>query len=1070
MSAVLADLARQRTLPEARIFHQFLEGLAEHMTPKGSHATNVIDQDRKRTYALPPPELAQLFQRLERCRQQKIPLHLSERQGLPGHPRSGLMLDFDLYLREPPRDVVLTETRMQLYNSILTQLLLGAVSFAEMDTGVELHYFYIARPRTVATERGHKAGFHILVPDLQLGRAHKQYILGRLREHPALAADLASLGLASPDGQEGAPPQQVVDEASAHVPVLFLGSCKVGSSPYELHAAYRVQFDPRVGMAMPMLSRLAGLEERYNLVYEMAVMPAALLPTPAQVYGDDRPPLVRRFEPPPCEAIRGELREERLAEAPEEDAAPDALRDLLARDLEAQYVQSLLELLEPEYHDEYPKWIKVVFVLAHCSPTYKPLARWFSRRYRRFREGTSKRCAAFDATWESALLGPAGDPLTLRSLVHWARQCAPDRYQEVVRQSNFAVLLKYVYENDGDLGHYVIAELLHRILGHRYVTDIDGVKLGAIRHHWFEFVSTENDDRRGQIWKWREEESPDELNLYISREMVILLRRVVDHMEKEQQQGDRDEQVAYYKRVRERLLTTARRLYDDRFKHSVLNQARAVFRRRGFIASLDHEPHLFGVGNGVLHLADGAARPASSLIAGFHEWPVRRHTRSAWQPFDPAEPLTRRILRALEDTLVEPDARNWILMLLATTLYRGRKEVPLLALVAGGRNGKTALLQAVAKALGRDNSAKIPIKLFSATSEDPSQPNSARMQSKDRTFLYCEESDRSEVLVGSCLKTLINAGEISCRDMHEKQQTFEITTTTVLASNHDFIIEGTDYGTWRRIRRYVPKCTFVEEPRPHSFERRADPKFVLDFAQDPAYLQALLSILVHYWDRLQNEYGGELLRVPSETIDRETQEYRIQQDHFHRFIVERCVDSPETVPPRVYTVGEVQQAYAAWARVTLNEHVARRLSGGEIVGALENSALGKYLRRRVDNNAYELRGCRILSDGETLPEDGDGGESYIGVRPAPSREEYRDVPQPEEWWNWRPGMPYRMADRDAPQTLELEHLLAEAPIEATVAAPVEAPVEAAPMSQAESDAWAFLNAAPEDQFLRDVGL
>ena len=47
----------------------------------------------------------------------------------------------------------------------------------------------------------------------------------------------------------------------------------------------------------------------------------------------------------------------------------------------------------------------------------------------------------------------------------------------------------------------------------------------------------------------------------------------------------------------------------------------------------------------------------------------------------------------------------------------------------------------------------------------------------------------------------------------------------------------------------------------------------------------MLSILTHYYERLQNEYGGELKNVRSPTIEAETDIFRISQDSLFRWIL-----------------------------------------------------------------------------------------------------------------------------------------------------------------------------------------
>jgi hypothetical protein len=107
----------------------------------------------------------------------------------------------------------------------------------------------------------------------------------------------------------------------------------------------------------------------------------------------------------------------------------------------------------------------------------------------------------------------------------------------------------------------------------------------------------------------------------------------------------------------------------------------------------------------------------------------------------------------------------------------------------------------------------------------------------------------------------------------------------VSASQYDFIVDTTDHGTWRRLRHYTAKAKFVKNPEPSNpFEKKEDPRFVTEYLDNPEFLSGMLSILTHYYERLLNEYGGELKNVRSPTIEAETDIFRISQDSLFRWI------------------------------------------------------------------------------------------------------------------------------------------------------------------------------------------
>lgn len=177
----------------------------------------------------------------------------------------------------------------------------------------------------------------------------------------------------------------------------------------------------------------------------------------------------------------------------------------------------------------------------------------------------------------------------------------------------------------------------------------------------------------------------------------------------------------------------------------------------------------------------------------------------------------------------------------------------------------------------------------------------------------------------------------------------------VAASQYSFIVNTTDHGTWRRIRHYSAKAKFRKNPDPASpFEKRDDQRFVREYPTHPLFQSAVLSVLSHYYERLQNEFGGELKNVRAPTIERETEAFRVSQDALHRWICEAIVVSPDGGAE--YSLGVLGGFFIEWyaAHVDRGRHVA-----GEIIKEIESSAIGKFLKP-APNRTLVLRGCRVL--------------------------------------------------------------------------------------------------------------
>lgn len=977
--AAIDESSQRKRCAGARGLGGFLRDVAHaYITQKGDERTNIIDQGARVTYNMGREQMHRLFTHLEACRLEGSVTHFSERQGTTAAPRSGLMLDFDIFTSQ--RKPALTDRHYYRLAGALVAALQRDVDFAAQlpplvggkhPSEAKFHVFFIIKPAAApatptavatmlaaagapaATEKGaganpiYKYGIHILLPGVKMGRAYKKWLLRQFRSDPAVISTLQELGVVGD-------PAGCLDQNSASVPVLFFGSCKFGGTPYVLGAALEVlldlQGDMGSGWVPPaVIKKLPPAElAEYNLVAELGLMAEA-------EYEDGRDPLVRKieFECRPAIADKVQDWSERSkgnsTPAGELMLAEHTLSTLTLHNAEARHLHALLDLLSDEYYTVRDKWRDVVFALANTSDQYKPLAVWFSHKCPR--KWTDGGLEALDALWDDAVArrGLCDRPLSLPSIVHWARTSNPERYAEVMERSYFTMLTGFVYEHAGKLEHYMVAKVLHAMLGSKFCVDIDVGPRGAQSYCWFEFVVPGQSMTPGEVWKWRREVEPDDVHIYMSEKLTHVLDQISEHIEEKRTAATEEAQAKYYLQLGKSFAMTKRSLYNDTFKNGVIRQANYLFRRRGFAGQLDRMPHLFGTLNGVLQLGRRL-----KLIDHFHEHPISRFSPIAWKPFNPNDPWTKIALNAIADIIVEPDARDWILFHAAQGLSGDQKEGLLLMWEGGGQNGKTTFLRWVAKALG-PYADKFNIALLSSDREDADKPNSAMMRFKHLNYAYCEETTKSQNLNEARMKEIVNAGEVSGRDLNSKQETFTMRCNFVVASQYSFIVNTTDHGTWRRLCHYTAKRKFRKNPDLNNpLEKKEDQRFVREYPNDPQFLSSMLSILGHYYERLQNEYGGELKNVRSPTIARETAKFRVGQDALHRWICETIVISPKCETE--YPLGVLGGHFTEW----YNTHIDRkRHAAGSIIKEIESSAINKYLVP-APNRTLVLKGCRVL--------------------------------------------------------------------------------------------------------------
>lgn len=943
-----------------RNLYQFIQDNAHlYITEKGDSKTNIIDQREKKTYALPINVLHQLYNLLEKCRLEGSMVHFSERQVDP----SGLMLDFDILTTD--KDIMLTEKTL----SKLTNLLIN-----ELKKDIELKdttqfICYTIRQNvdqvSVTNEKNitYKFGFHIIIPGILLDKIYKKLFLQKLSKNLILKNILTDLKVINIE--------TCLDQNSASVPVLFLGSCKLGSKPYTLEYVFEFTIDYDDGSFMLKKVSISDLTN-YNLVSELSL-------TMETIY-EEKTCLIKKTKYNYRHDIQAQIDEilSKQQESSENLLLDNSLSILNIHDPEARYIYTLLDILPEEYYTDRNKWRNVIYALSNKSKLYKPLAVWFSQKCPEKWNNNGQR--VLDELWEEP---DCNNPLTIASISYWAKMANPDKYYTIMNRSYFTILTQYIYNTSGELEHYPFARVLYAMLCNKYIADIDNTT--SKKMIWYEFVLPGDTMKYGEVWKWRKEADPINLKLYVSEKLPIIMEQIISHFDEQVERATTESRAKYFTTVRKLVHKYKSKLYNNKFKSDIVAEASLIFFRRGFTDQLDSLTNLFGVANGIIKIGSKC-----ELINYYHEYPISRFTPINYTKFDENNPMTQLVLNAIADIIVEVDVRNWILYHAAQGLSRDTKEGLLLLMEGGGQNGKTSLLRWISKALG-PYADKFNIQLLSSNREEADKPNSAMMRFKHINWAYAEESNQAQVLNVARMKELVNAGEISGRDLHSKQETFTITCNFVVASQYSFIINTTDHGTWRRLKHYTSKVKFCSNPDPNNiYEKKENQDFNLVYSKDPKFLSSMLSILTHYYEMLHIKYNGQLKNVPCPTLDIETEKFRTSQDTIHKWICECIVISPKHSID--YDMSTVTTKYMEWYKTNIIETRSSTITPTTIKKDIMLSAIGKYFT--ASHNSIILKGCRFLTfNDKTLKE----GEEYISLKE--SKKELNSNHYRTDWWN-----------------------------------------------------------------------
>jgi phage/plasmid-associated DNA primase len=924
---------------------------------KGDITTNIVDRYLGKCYCIPPRKLSTFFKYLEILNKKKLKSMLNEKQ----LEYSGIMLDFDIKLDHGGQSNVGHTQYHRLCINVM-RILLKYIHFpdADLDKKKTIHIGFTKKPKIVYDSENnyYKDGIHMLIPGIQITREFKKFLINTIIEDNILEKVFKEIVPHKTNTRS-----EFLDINSAHVPVFFIGSAsKLNTPPYELVEVYNVQVT--IGDSddtMPVINKeFLDPTKNINICYEFSLN---------WVKNPSKGGIIEKIRydiKPEHQNLLDQYKNKVVTDGDfdeESDKNYNDLSILNVHDPEMEYIKLLLDILHQKRSEDYGLWFDVLCALAHTSQSYKPLGEYFSKKsIEKFD------LDGFEKIWDS-ISTQKSNKLSIGSIHYWAKLDNPDRYEEVRHRSLFTLVFKNIYDPqvEGVFEHYDIAEILYQVLKNKFVYDkAHGVS------KWYEFILENEPMQLGEMYKWRVyNDRPNSLMKYISTILPVLFRKVLDRI-KSTLEDSNTEFAKYHYSIYKAFQKTCRTLKNNGFKHSVGKECEQLFERMGFSETLDNDPNLKGVANGILQLGKKC-----KLIQGYHGHAVSKYTNARYKKMNPRDEITKKVIVALRNLFPdnEPDTFDYIMHYLASTLDGNKKESIMLLLVGKGSNGKSFMVELHKAAIGSSYGVKMPLSFLTSRAKDAESATPALMQLKDAHFAYYSESNKFEVLNMAKIKEFTGQETLAGRNLHSDYINFKPKCHHLVASNNDFEIMGTDHGTWRRIDYVTMKIKFCAVPNDeydpkNPYERIADPSLGSHWADDELVLEAYLGFLAYYYESLHNNYGGKVRNVPHPHIRKETEDFRNRQDRVNNFLnmsLVRCEDPDSEIP-----ITDIVDKFTKWYESQFpgsNGEYKRHAKDN-----IENSKIQSYIKKTRMGNY--LKGYRVLGIGESKTDD---EEYYIDL-------------------------------------------------------------------------------------------
>ncbi len=606
---------------------------------------------------------------LQKCYDEKLVLHFRELQhtDYENNEGSGIMLDFDIY-----QDNDLNPLEKELPREFCKMLLKELSKMIDGGDRVEAYVGLICKPKLVYLEdkKLYKNGFHVIIPNIWLSREQKKLYLKQILNSKSCNHEFTKMF--------NIPLNKALDMACSSVPVYFLHNCKEEvTEPYVLRKVYK--FVSTYDYDGEPSNDINDFTCDFPVKELSISFGSSSIKKEFYKFNSKFTPLLDQY-------IKSNAKFEDEKEYSQ--YVFDHHNSYCDENLE-YYRSVVMDVLHINRATDREMWRDVVFAIANINKSLQPALKEIARQF-------SMRCKekydtdGFESLWNDAINSNGKNKLTFNSLVYWAKEDNKAKYNELLDKDIRTTIELDVYSSDnkvnsGSLFQYHFAYYIYHLFKHKFACDSDGKNTV-----WYEFVMENDSSKKGELYKWRHETRPDNLIIYMSNRLPDIVSKVIEKATKRKETATEENIIKYIEQRTELLRRSAQGLYKTDFKNGIIKEAESLFKRRGFIESLDRVDNVFGVANGILVLDKKV-----KFIQGFHDYPVSLYTTINYSPFDINKPSVQTLLKVILSMFPEDemDMFHYLMYFFSTCLDNMPKDSIFLILQGSGCHGIDTLIK-----------------------------------------------------------------------------------------------------------------------------------------------------------------------------------------------------------------------------------------------------------------------------------------------------------------------------------------------------------------------------------------
>jgi P4 family phage/plasmid primase-like protien len=571
--------------------------------------------------------------------------------------------------------------------------------------------------------------------------------------------------------------------------------------------------------------------------------------------------------------------------------------------------RDLMKIISVSRADNYNDWMEIGWILHYISEgSMEGFDLWND-----FSSKTSKRNSYSETEclyqWNK-MKDKHINPKTIASLYYFAKVDSPEEYKKIQTKKNEA-LIQNAFLNKG---HYSLAMWLYEQYKDEFVC------ASIEKNIWYQY--------KGHRWNLTSQgiELKKKISNHLRNEVMQFRQKVCIEMSKASEQynySNEDEEEEDNGNNRQKAKNPEKELQDElkavncllgkleenSFKNGIMKECQELFYKDDFFNKLDQDIYLLHFTNGILDLKDLCFRPGKqtdyiSLTTGYDFKEDYSH--------DDLEIM--EALDHLDKTFPNKELREYFIEYCASLLKGGNFNKTFVVMTGSGDNGKSVNIDMIYNILG-DYAKPLPTSLIFGKRTQSSGATPELACINGIRFAALQESNEKDTINNGILKELTGNDKISVRALFKEQTTFKPQLKLCLICNKLPKITADDPATWDRLRVLPYEASFPKDQSkvPKSpFEQKQKGIFPRDPTMDEKIKNLKQGFMWIFYERFKHiQKHGKMEDPPR--VTEATSKYRVRNDHYGSFLIERMVSIPENQRTKQFiTFDTIYKAFQEW--------------------------------------------------------------------------------------------------------------------------------------------------------------